>query len=188
MDDSLSGKLASMCPAIPYAIAAKFAHPDRVAFAFIGDGAMQMLGITHLITIAKYWQNWQDPRLIVLVLNNHDLAQVTWEMRAMEGNRKFTDSQNIPDMDYAQFARDLGLAGKRIDNPDTIASCWDEALTADRPFVIDAVCDADVPTTPPHITLEQAKNYLTSIFKGDAERLGFVRQTLRDLVTPNKHQ
>jgi len=188
MDASLSGKLASMCPAIPYAIAAKFAHPDRVAFAFIGDGAMQMLGITHLITIAKYWQNWQDPRLIVLVLNNHDLAQVTWEMRAMEGNRKFTDSQNIPDMDYAQFARDLGLAGKRIDNPDTIASCWDEALTADRPFVIDAVCDADVPTTPPHITLEQAKNYLTSIFKGDAERLGFVRQTLRDLVTPNKHQ
>ena len=98
MKASLSGKLASMCPAVPYAIAAKMAYPDRVPVALIGDGAMQMLGITNLITIAKYWREWSDPRLVILVINNHDLAQVTWEMRAMEGDPKFAASQNIPDM------------------------------------------------------------------------------------------
>ncbi|MDQ8201792.1 thiamine pyrophosphate-requiring protein [Pelagicoccus sp. SDUM812003] len=182
MKASLSGKLASMCPAVPYAIAAKMAYPDRVPFALIGDGAMQMLGITNLITISKYWQSWDDPRLVILVLNNQDLAQVTWEMRAMEGDPKFEASQKIPDMDYAKFARDLGLAGRRTDNPDQIGEIWDEALQADRPFVIDALTDPEVPTIPPHITFEQTKNYLSATLKGDAGRLGFLRQSIRDFL------
>lgn len=182
MKASVSGKLSSMAPAIPYAIAAKFAHPDRAAIALLGDGAMQMLGVTNLITIAKYWQQWEDPRLAILVLNNHDLAQVTWEMRAMEGDPKFKASQDIPDVDYARFAQGLGLDGVRIDNPDDIPAVWDRALSADRPFVIDAITDPNVPTTPPHISFDQAKHYLSSVLKGDAERLGFIRQTIRDVA------
>jgi len=186
MKASLSGKLASMCPAIPYAIAAKMAYPDRVPIALIGDGAMQMLGITNLITIAKYWRQWSDPRLVILVINNHDLAQVTWEMRAMEGDPKFEASQNIPDMNYAEFATNLGLGGIRLEDPGAIGETWDTALSADKPFVIDAVTDAEVPTLPPHITFEQAKNFLMSALKGDAERLGFVRQAIRDVLPGTK--
>jgi len=179
---SLSGKLASMGPAVPYAIAAKMAYPDRVPVAMTGDGAMQMLGVTNLITIAKYWEQWADPRLVILILNNHDLAQVTWEMRAMEGDPKFEGSQNIPDMDYSSYTRDLGLSGVRVEDPKDIAQAIEGAFKADKPFVIDAVTDADVPTTPPHITFDQAKNYLSSALKGDAERLGFIRQTMRDVL------
>lgn len=185
MKASLSGKLASMCPAIPYAFAAKMAYPERVPVALIGDGAMQMLGITNLITLARYWGRWEDPRLVVLVLNNHDLAQVTWEMRAMEGDPKFEASQNIPDMDYAAFARSLDLGGARIDNADRVPDVWDDAFSADRPFVIDAVTDPEVPTIPPHITFTQARNYLSSALKGDAERLGFIRQTIKDVIRPD---
>ncbi|HKJ89692.1 MAG TPA: thiamine pyrophosphate-requiring protein [Oceanipulchritudo sp.] len=185
MKASLSGKLASMCPAIPYAFAAKMAYPDRVPVALIGDGAMQMLGITNLITIARYWHRWEDPRLVVLVLNNHDLAQVTWEMRAMEGDPKFEASQNIPDMDYGAFARNLGLGGTRIEKAESVPETWDAAFSADRPFLIDAVTDPEVPTIPPHITFSQARNYLSSALKGDAERLGFIRQTIKDVIRPD---
>ncbi|MBV9413236.1 MAG: thiamine pyrophosphate-requiring protein, partial [Acidimicrobiia bacterium] len=151
MRGSLSGTLATIGAGVPYAIAAKFAHPDRVAVALVGDGAMQMNGMAELLTVKKYWRRWSDPRLVILVLHNNDLNQVTWEMRAMEGNPKFEASQEIPDFDYARFAEMAGLIGIRVEKPEDVANAWDRAFAADRPVVIDAVVDPDVPPLPPHI-------------------------------------
>ncbi len=155
MKASLSGTLATMCPGVPYTIAAKFAYPDRVAIAMVGDGAMQMLGNSGLITIAKYWKRWSDPRLIILVLNNRDLNMVTWEQRIMVGNPEFTGSQDLPDFPYAKYAELLGLKGIKVDNPDQVGAAWDEALSADRPVILEAFVDPNVPPMPPHITFDQ---------------------------------
>ena len=179
---SLSGTLATMGPGVPYAIAAKFAHPDRVAVALVGDGAMQMNGMSELITIAKYWKRWSDPRLIVMVLNNHDLNQVTWEQRAMQGDPKFEASQDLPDVPYARYAELLGLKGIRVDDPGQVGAAWDQALGADRPVVLEAITDPNVPPLPPHISLEQARAMLSALAKGDVDRRGVIRQTLRDKV------
>jgi pyruvate dehydrogenase (quinone) len=176
---SLSGTLATMGPGVPYAIAAKFAHPDRVAIALVGDGAMQMNGINELITIAKYWRRWSDPRLVVLVLNNRDLNQVTWEQRALEGDPKFEASQDIPDFPYARYAELIGLKGVRIESPDEIADAWDDVLAADRPAVLEAVTDPEVPPLPPHITFEQAKNFLLSVARGDSGRRAMIGQSFK---------
>jgi pyruvate dehydrogenase (quinone) len=146
---SVSGTLATMGCGIPYAIAAKFAYPERVALVLIGDGAMQMSGLTELVTIAKYWREWSDPRLIVLVLNNRDLGYVTWEQRAMAGEPRFAPSQDLPDVPYARYAELLGLTGIVVDRPEDVGPAWDRALTSDRPVVIDAIVDANVPTLPP---------------------------------------
>jgi pyruvate dehydrogenase (quinone) len=175
---SLSSTLASMGSAVPYAIAAKFAYPERMVFALAGDGAMQMNGLAELITIAKYWHRWQDPRLAVLVLNNRDLNMVTWEHRAMEGSPKFSASQDLPDVAYAAFAESLGLAGRRVEREEDVGAAWDEALSADRPFVIDAVVDPDVPPLPPHISFDQARSMTTALLKGDPDLRGVLRQSL----------
>jgi pyruvate dehydrogenase (quinone) len=182
MRASLSGTLATMGPGVPYAIAAKFAHPDRVAIALVGDGAMQMNGIAELITIAKYWKRWSDPRLVVLVLNNRDLNQVTWEQRAMEGDPKFEGSQSIPDFPYARYAEMIGLAGIRVDRPDDVAGAWDEALSADRPCVLEAVVDPNVPPMPPHVTLQQAKAMMLALAKDDPDRRAVIGQSFREKI------
>ena len=176
---SLSGTLATMGSGVPYAIAAKFAHPDRVAIALVGDGAMQMNGINELITIAKYWRRWSDPRLVVLVLNNRDLNQVTWEQRALEGDPRFDAAQDIPDFPYARYAELVGLEGIRVDSPDQIGDAWDEVLAADRPAVLEAVTDPEVPPLPPHITFEQARHFLLSVARGDSGRRGMIEQSLK---------
>jgi pyruvate dehydrogenase (quinone) len=176
---SLSGTLATMGPGVPYAIAAKFAHPDRVAIALVGDGAMQMNGINELITISKYWRGWSDPRLIVLVLNNRDLNQVTWEQRALEGDPKFEASQNIPDFPYARYAALVGLKGVRVESPDEIGDAWDEVLAADRPSVLEAVTDPEVPPLPPHITFEQARHFVLSVARGDSGRRAMIEQSFK---------
>ena len=177
---SLSGNLATMCPGVPYAIAAKFAFPDRVAIALVGDGAMQMLGNNELITISKYWKDWSDPRLIVLVLNNRDLNQVTWEQRAMSGDPKYEASQDLPDFPFARYAELLGLRGMRIDKPKDIGPAWDEALSSDRPVVYEAYTDPNVPTLPPHITFKMAAAYSSALWKGDPEEEGIIKQTIKD--------
>jgi pyruvate dehydrogenase (quinone) len=178
---SLSGGLATMGPGVPYAIAAKFAHPDRVAIALVGDGAMQMNGINELITIAKYWQRWSDPRLIVMVLNNRDLNQVTWEQRAMEGDPKFEASQNIPDFPYARFSELIGLRGYCIDQPEQLGTPWDNALSNDRPVVLEVRTDPDVPPLPPHITFEQAKAYTSAILHGDPDSAAIIKASFKQM-------
>ena len=182
MRGSLSGNLATMGPGVPYAIGAKFGHPDRPVIAFAGDGAMQMNGLAELITIKHYWEQWSDPRLVVAVLHNDDLNQVTWEMRAMEGAPKFTESQRLPDVDYAAFAASLGLEAITVDKPDQIGPAWDRALAADRPAVLDVRTDPDVPPIPPHATFEQAKNAAEAMLKGDPDRRGVVVEGLKTKV------
>ncbi|HWT46836.1 MAG TPA: thiamine pyrophosphate-dependent enzyme, partial [Vicinamibacterales bacterium] len=179
---SLSGTLATMGPAVPYAVAAKFCHPDRVVIAIAGDGAMQMNGLNEIITISKYWQEWSDPRLIILVLNNRDLNMVTWEERVLAGDPRFPASQSVPDFPYAEYAKSLGLDGVRVDRADDIAGAWERAFASTKPFVFEAVTDPNVPPLPPHITLEQAKAFTSSVLKGDAERLGFLKQTVKEVA------
>ncbi len=179
---SLSGNLATMGCGVPYSIAAKFAFPDRPVIGLVGDGAMQMNGNAELVTVAKYWKQWADPRFVILVLNNRDLNQVTWEMRAMEGDPKYEASQNIPDFPYARYAESLGLRGIRVDKPEQLADAWSEAFRSDRPVVLEAVTDPDVPPLPPHITVEQAKMFMSSIVKGDADAGGFIRASFKDMV------
>ncbi|HTX29905.1 MAG TPA: thiamine pyrophosphate-requiring protein [Solirubrobacteraceae bacterium] len=179
---SLSGTLATMGPGVPYAISAKFAHPDRPVFALVGDGAMQMNGINELITIAKYRHQWADQRLVVMVLNNRDLNQVTWEQRAMEGNPKFEGSQDLPDFPYASYAELLGLKGIRVDSPEQVGPAWDEALSADRPVVYEAVTDPEVPPLPPHITVEQAKAFMSALLGGDPDAGRIIQQSFKQKV------
>jgi pyruvate dehydrogenase (quinone) len=179
MQASLSGTLATMGPGVPYAIAAKFAHPERPVIALVGDGAMQMNGLAELITIAKYRERWADQRLIVMVLNNSDLNQVTWEQRAMSGDPKFSASQDLPDVPYARWAELLGLRGIRTEDPDQVGAAWEEALSSDRPVVLEVVTDPEVPPLPPHITLEQAKAFASAVRKGDPAARRFIGQSLR---------
>ena len=179
MQAALSGTLATMCPGVPYALAAKFAYPDRPVIASLGDGAMQMLGINTMIDIKKYWERWSDPRLIILVLNNQDLNQVTWEQRVLAGDPKLEASQVIPDFPFARYAEMLGFKGIRVDIPDDVAAAWDEALGADRPVVYEAITDPEVPPLPPHIRFEQASSLAQAIAKGEPETVRIAMQSLK---------
>jgi pyruvate dehydrogenase (quinone) len=176
---TLSGTLATMGPAVPYAIGAKFAHPERPAVAFEGDGAMQMNGLAELITIRHYYEQWTDRRLIVAVLHNDDLNQVTWELRAMGGTPKFVESQKLPDISYADFATSIGLRGVTVRDPEQLGNAWEEAFAADRPTVLDIHCDPDVPPIPPHATFEQMKNAAEAMIKGDENRWGVIKEGLK---------
>jgi pyruvate dehydrogenase (quinone) len=178
---SLSGGLATMGPGVPYAIGAKFAHPDRVVIAMVGDGAMQMNGMNELITIGKYWRRWSNPHLLVMVLNNRDLNQVTWEQRVMEGDPKFEASQDVPDFPYAAYAEMIGLRGVRVDQPEKLGSAWDYALNADRPVVLEAYTDPNVPPLPPHVTFKQAEGYASAILHGDPDSRGIIKSSVRQI-------
>jgi pyruvate dehydrogenase (quinone) len=176
MRGSLSGNLATMGPGVPYAIGAKFAHPDRPVIAFEGDGAMQMNGLAELLTIRRYYESWADPRLVVTVLHNNDLNQVTWELRAMGGTPSFVESQALPETSYAEFATSIGLQGVTISDPEQLEGAWRDALSADRPVVLDVHCDPDVPPIPPHATLEQMTDMATALIKGDTSRWGVIKE------------
>ena len=176
---SLSGTLATMGPGVPYVIGAKWAHPDRPAIALVGDGAMQMNGMAELITVAHYWSQWADPRLIVAILHNNDLNQVTWELRAMEGSPKFTESQTLPSVDFAAFAASLGLQAITVTDPGQLASAWDAALSADRPTLLDVHTDPNVPPVPPHATYEQMKSAAEAMLKGDENAWGVIKEGVK---------
>jgi pyruvate dehydrogenase (quinone) len=179
---SLSGGLASMGAAVPYAIAAKYAQPDRPVIALVGDGAMQMNNMAELITVAKYWRNWKDPRWIVCVFNNEDLNQVTWEQRIINADPKFEASQRIPNVAYARFAEMIGLRGIYVDSPDLMGSAWEQALASDVPVVLEVKTDPEVPPLPPHITLQQAKNFSIALAKGDPDEVGVIRGAARQVL------
>ncbi|SOD61363.1 thiamine pyrophosphate-requiring protein, partial [Candidatus Pantoea floridensis] len=180
---TLSGGLACMGAAVPYAIAAKFAHPERPVVALVGDGAMQMNNMAELITIQKYWKQWSDGRLIVCVFNNQDLNQVTWEQRVMEGNPRFDATQELPDVKYAEFAASLGLTGIYVDDPEQIASAWQRALSADRPVVLEVKTDPEIAPLPPHITFKQAKAFMSSMSKGDRGTSQVIKDTASQLFS-----
>jgi pyruvate dehydrogenase (quinone) len=184
---SLSGGLASMGAAVPYAIGAKFAHPDRPVVALVGDGAMQMNNMAELITIAKYWQRWSDKRLVTCVFNNEDLNEVTWEQRVMNGNARYDASQDIPDAHYARFAELIGLKGIFVDSPKQLASAWDEALSADRPVVLDVKTDPEIAPLPPHISLKEAKQFMFAMIK-DEDAAHVIKDTARQVVNKVLHK
>ena len=176
---ALSGTLATMCPAVPYALAAKFAHPDRPVIAAIGDGAFQMLGINALIDIARYSDRWENRQLVICVLHNDDLNQVTWEQRVMTGDPKLEASQVLPDFPYADYARMLGLHGARVDRPEEVGPAWDAALAADGPALIEFVTDPEVPPLPPHIRFEQAKGLSKALLGGDPAAREIIRESIK---------
>jgi pyruvate dehydrogenase (quinone) len=179
---SLSGGLASMGAAVPYAIAAKFAHPDRPVVALVGDGAMQMNNMAELITVAKYWREWSNPKWVVCVFNNQDLNQVTWEQRVQEGDPKFNASQQLPDVPYHRFAELIGLKGIFVDNPDRLGAAWDEALASNVPVVLEVKTDPEVPPLPPHISLKQAKNFTSDLLGPDPDEGGVIVGSARQLL------
>jgi pyruvate dehydrogenase (quinone) len=187
---SLSGTLATMGAGVPYAIGAKYADPDRPVIALVGDGAMQMNGLAELITIARYVDQWSDPRCIICVFHNNDLNQVTWELRAMGGAPKFEESQTLPDVDYAGFARSLGLEGISVVEADQVGPAWDTALAASKPVVLDIRCDPEVPPIPPHATFDQMKKTAESLLKGDPNALHLMFQgaktKLQEFVPGNR--
>jgi pyruvate dehydrogenase (quinone) len=182
MKISLSGGLATMGSAVPYAIAAKFAFPERVAIACAGDGAMQMNGLAELLTVQRYWRGWSDPRLIFFVLNNSDLNQVTWEMRVESGNPKFDASQDLPRFDYARFADSIGLLGIRVERTEDVGAAWDRAFGADRPVVLDVVVDPNVVQLPPHVTFEQARNFWSALRKGDPQEGAVIADSIKSML------
>jgi pyruvate dehydrogenase (quinone) len=178
---SLSGTLATMGCAVPYAIAAKYAHPERHVIALLGDGAMQMNGINGLITIADTWRNWGNPRLTIMVLNNGDLNEVTWEQRAMEGDPRFVTSQRLPDFPYAGYADLLGLRGILVKRPEDVGPAWEKAFASDVPTVLEMVTDPDVPPLPPHVSPKQVKAYASALLRRDPEAVGIVTATFKEV-------
>jgi pyruvate dehydrogenase (quinone) len=182
MRGSLSGTLATMGAGVPYAIGAKFAHPNRPVVALVGDGAMQMNGLSELITMARYRHEWTDQRLVVCVFHNNDLNQVTWELRGMGGAPKFEESQVLPDVNYADVARDLGVDAIAVNSPDDLGPAWDRALSADRPTVLDVRCDPNIPPIPPHATFEQIKSTTESLLRGDPDAWDVVAKGIRTKV------
>ncbi|QGZ67077.1 thiamine pyrophosphate-requiring protein [Paraburkholderia acidisoli] len=180
---SLSGGLASMGAAVPYAIAAKFAHPDRPVVALVGDGAMQMNNMAELITVAKYWKKWANPQWICTVFNNEDLNQVTWEQRVMMGDPKFEASQDIPNVPYHRFAELIGLTGIYVDNAEQLGEAWEQALAAQRPVVIEVKTDPEVPPLPPHVTLDQARHFARALMEGDPAEGSVIANTARQVMS-----
>ena len=179
---SLSGNLATMGPGVPYAIAAKLAFPDRVVIATVGDGAMLMNGINELVTIADNWKHWRDPRLVIMVIANRDLNQVTWEQRVMAGDPKYVVSQTVPKFEFARYAEMLGLIGIKVDKPEQIGPAWEQALSASRPVVLEAVTDPEVPNLPPHITFDEAKKFTESMIKGEPRLGHMIKQTFKEAI------
>ena len=180
MMGSLSGNLATMGPGVPYVIAAKFAFPERVAIALVGDGAFQMNGMNEVITIAKYYKEWSDPRLIICILKNRDLNMVTWEERVLAGDAKYAASQVMPDFPYAEYAKSLGLTGIRVEKPEQIGAAWDEALQAKTPAIVEFHTDPEVPPLPPHITKDQAKKFLEALMK-DPARGDMLKESMKEM-------
>ena len=178
MDAALSGTLATMCPAIPYALGAKFAYPERTVIACLGDGAMQMLGNAALIDLAYYAKRWSNKRCVVVVLNNRDLNQVTWEQRVMSGDPKLEASQRLPDFNFARYAEGIGIKGIRVERPDQVGPAWDQALAHDGVVLYEAITDPEVPPLPPHVNFEQAKQ-LAKALPGDPARGRIVKEALK---------
>jgi pyruvate dehydrogenase (quinone) len=176
---SLSGTLATMGSALPYALAAKINHPGRPVLALVGDGAMQMSGLNALITVAQHWKSWRDPRLVIVVINNRQLSYVTWEQRAMEGDPKFSPTQDLLDFPFARYAELLGLDAMRIASVEALSEARDRAFSGDKPLLIEAVTDPNVPPLPPELTSKQRANLQRAFARDDADLPGALQQVER---------
>ncbi len=174
MRSSLSGTLATMVPGVPYAISAKFAYPERPVIAFTGDGAFEMLGMNELLTVKHYQEQLlsKNPTLIFCVLVNKDLNQVSFEQRALAGDRKNPATQTVPYVPAADFARLLGFEGIRVDRPEDVGPAWDRALAADKPVLLEFVTDPQITPLPPHVRWPQMKKTVKGLASGDEDAAG----------------
>jgi pyruvate dehydrogenase (quinone) len=187
MRAGISGTLATMGCAVPYALGAKFAHPDKPVIAAVGDGAMQMIGNNTLVDLVHHAGRWVNQQLVVLVLNNGDLNEVTWEQRAMSGDPRYEVSQTLPAFPYAPYAELIGMKGLRVDDPDQVADAWREALAHDGPVLYEAVTDPNMPPLPPQLRFETVRNMTRAFMKGDPAARDIMRHAIRatrqDLTT-----
>jgi pyruvate dehydrogenase (quinone) len=180
----LSGRLATMLASMPYAVAARFAYPERPVVCTIGDGAFQMLGMNELITIKKYGERLgSDAPFVILVLHNNDLSQVSWEMRTEDGNPVWRKAQDVESVDYAGWARLLGFDAIEVHSDDEVETAWDRAFATPGVTLIDAYTSRNVPPLPPHITKEFAKMTGLALLKGDPFELDVIRDSAKSLVT-----
>ncbi len=114
---------------------------------------------------------------------------MTWEERVQLGVGKTESTQSIPDFPYARYADLIGLKGVYVDDPEKVGAAWDEALSADRPVILEARTDPNVPPLPPHITLEEARHFMTML-ETEPERGSVVKNSVKELVAsvlPGKH-
>jgi pyruvate dehydrogenase (quinone) len=183
MMTSLSGTLASMGSAVPYAIAAKLAYPGRPVVAVLGDGAFQMNGMNELLTVARYRSRLSDGPFVVCVFTNGDLNMVTWEQRALAGDPKFPASQDLPEFDAARFAELVGFRGIRVDRAEAIGPAWEEAFHGGAPTLIEALVDPEIPPLPPHVTIDQAKSMTGALLSGDPEASGVASKSLKSVLS-----
>jgi pyruvate dehydrogenase (quinone) len=166
---SLSGTLATMGSGMPYGLASKVVDSGRPVLALVGDGAMQMNGINALITVAQHWKDWKDPRFVIVVLNNCQLSYVTWEQRVMEGDPKFAPSQDLLDFPFARYAELLGLDAIRVADVESLQQACEKAFHAQRPLLIEAVTDPNVPPLPPSLTKEQRSKLKQAFAQPDTD-------------------
>ena len=160
-----------MGAAVPYAIAAKFAHPGRPVIALVGDGAMQMNNMAELITVAKYYKHLDHADLDLLRLQQRgpqpgDLGAADHGRHAPL-RRHPVPAQHRPTTKFGEL---IGLKGIYVDDPKDLGAAWDQALASPIPVVLEVKTDREVPPLPPHITLEQAKKFMNTIQQGDSGR------------------
>jgi pyruvate dehydrogenase (quinone) len=181
----LSGTLATMVPGVPYAISAKFAHPDRPVIGFTGDGAFQMLGMNELITVKRYLHMLMagsNKTLVFVVLANNDLNQVSMEQRVLSGDRKNPETQTLPYVPYADYARLLGFEGIKVERPEDVGPAWDRALSAEGPVLLEFVTDPQIASLPPHVKPTMLKKVLKGLAKGDEDAVGIAEKGFKGKV------
>ena len=178
MRGSLSGTLATMCPGVPYAISAKFAHPDRPVIGLTGDGAFQMLGMNELLTVKRYLPllMQQNKTLVFVVLVNNDLNQVSMEQRVLGGDPKNPDTQTLPYLPCAEYAKLLGFEAIKVDQPEQVGPAWDRALSAGGPVLLEFVTDPQVAALPPHVKPSMFKKVVSGLLKGDEDAVGIAEK------------
>ncbi len=159
---SFSGTMCSMMAALPYAIGAQVAHPDRPVVALTGDGSLTMM-MGELATLAQY-----ALPVKVVVMRNDLLGLIKWEQMAFLGNPQY--GVQLAPVDFVKVAEACGLCGVRIDDPARAGDQFEEALRRDGPVVIEAVVDPDVMPMTPTINREHAKGVAWALAQGQPNR------------------
>lgn len=175
---SVSGNLASMGCALPYAIAAQLAYPERQCVAFVGDGGMAML-MAEFATCVKY----RLP-VKVIVVRNDSLGQIKWEQLMFLGNPEY--GCDLHPIDYAAFARACGATGFTVNSPDRVGSLIDEALATPGPVILEAQVDPLEAPMFANMREEQAKKLRQALQSGQPDAEGILanarKERARELV------
>jgi pyruvate dehydrogenase (quinone)/pyruvate oxidase len=159
---SFSGTMCSMMAALPYAIGAQAAYPDRQVVALTGDGSLTMM-MGDLATLAQH-----GLPVKVVVMRNDVLGLIKWEQMAFLGNPQY--GVQLAPVDFVKVAEACGLRGVRIEDPATVGDQLAEALQIDGPALIEAVVDPnDMPMTPT-INKEHAKGVAWALAQGQPNR------------------